>query len=84
MIVVLRRTYSTAAIAEQVRRAVAADDPSYVRSSVLGAVLEYRIEAPHAASARATLDDLLACVNAAEHSLSLTESSHRSTPEIGR
>jgi hypothetical protein len=68
---VVRRTYASAVIAEQVRRAVAADDPAYVQGSVVGATLEYRLEATHAASARATLDDLLACVNAAERSLDL-------------
>jgi hypothetical protein len=75
MIVVVRRTYGSAAAAEQVRRAVAADDPSHVHGSVAGATLEYRLEATHAASARATLDDLLACVSAAERSLDLVPSS---------
>jgi hypothetical protein len=75
--VVVHRTYASAEVAEQVRRAVAADDPSYVHGSVVGATLEYRLEAPHAASARATLDDLLACVNAAERSLDLSPTTSR-------
>ncbi|MFZ1024387.1 MAG: KEOPS complex subunit Pcc1 [Thermoplasmata archaeon] len=73
----VRRTYPSATVAEQVRRAVAADNPTYVRGSVVGATLEYRLEATHAASARATLDDLLACVSAAERSLDLAPTSTR-------
>jgi hypothetical protein len=75
--VVVRRTYPSAEAAERVRRAVAADDPSYVRGSIVGATLEYRLEAMAAASARATLDDLLACVSAAERSLDLASTSPR-------
>jgi Transcription factor Pcc1 len=76
-VAVLRRQYPSAAIAEQVRRAVAADDPAYIHGSVEGATLEIRVDASSARSLRATLDDLLACVQVAERSLQLEEHDSR-------
>ncbi len=52
--------------ARALREAVRADTPAFVRLAVRGNALEVRLEATSAASARATLDDLLACLKAAE------------------
>jgi len=46
--------------------AVRADNPEFLSVEVQGPVIEVRLTAPSAASARETLDDLLACVRAAE------------------
>jgi len=45
---------------------LAADTPPFVRLDVEGAELVIRTSAPSARSVRATLEDLLACVQAAE------------------
>ena len=66
MTVVLRRACASPAEAERLRRAVAPDNPPYVRVEVDGSDLLARVTAPSAASVRASLDDLLACVGAAE------------------
>jgi hypothetical protein len=64
--VVVRRTYASAAEAERLRRAVAADNPEHVRITVEGAELVVHVAPGRATSVRATLDDLLACLAAAE------------------
>lgn len=46
--------------------AVRADNPSFVSVEAQGNDIEVRLTATSAASARATLDDLLACLRAAE------------------
>jgi hypothetical protein len=62
----VRRACASAAEAERLRAAVAADDPAFVVVSVEGTTLVARVTAGSARSARATLDDLLACLGAAE------------------
>jgi hypothetical protein len=46
--------------------AVRADNPSFVSVQADGSDIEIRLTASSAASARATLEDLLACLRAAE------------------
>jgi len=46
--------------------AVRADNPSFVSVETDGTSIEIRLTAKSAASARATLEDLLACLRAAE------------------
>ena len=48
---------------------MAADTPEYVELEARGATLEIRLSARSAASARATLEDLFACLKAAERTL---------------
>lgn len=48
------------------RRALAPDEPENLRSRVEGDTLVLELSAPSARSARATLEDLLPCVAAAE------------------
>lgn len=64
----MRRACTSAAEADRLRAAVAADNPSFVEVAVEGSALVVRVRAPSAQSARATLDDLLACLGAAERS----------------
>jgi hypothetical protein len=45
---------------------LAADNPSFVQVRANGPVLEIRVSACPASSARATLEDLMACLQAAE------------------
>jgi hypothetical protein len=47
-------------------RALAADQPEYVRAERDGPTLRFLVLAPSAASARATIEDLLACLQSAE------------------
>jgi len=65
----LRASLARPSEARALREAVAVDTPEYVGLSVRGADLEIRLTADSAASARATLDDLLACLKAAERLL---------------
>lgn len=53
-------------MAERLRRALAVDTPEFVSLTVDGAVLEIRTRAPSARSARATMEDLIACLQVAE------------------
>jgi len=46
--------------------ALRADNPSFVTVEADGSDIEIRLSATSAASARATLEDLLACLRAAE------------------
>ncbi len=66
MTVVVRRDCADAAEARALHGAVAADNPSFVEVSVQGRQLEIRVRATSAASARSTLEDLMACLQAAE------------------
>jgi len=50
--------------------AVRADNPAFVSVEANGRDIEVSLSASSAASARATLDDLLACVRAAERTAS--------------
>lgn len=46
-----------------------ADNPPYVSVEAVGSEIEVRLNATSAASARATIDDLLACLRAAERTI---------------
>jgi uncharacterized protein with PIN domain len=61
--------------AETLRAAVAADNPSYVTVAAEGHELIVRLTAPSATSARTTLEDLLACLKAAERTVGVAGSS---------
>jgi uncharacterized protein with PIN domain len=62
----LRRRGTDAAEAEALRAALAADNPSYVDVTAHGPELNIRLTAKSASSARATLEDLMACLQVAE------------------
>jgi pheromone shutdown protein TraB len=64
--VVVRHACASPAAAERLRRAVVADNPEHVAVTVDGSELVVRVAAGPPASVRATLDDLLACLAAAE------------------
>jgi len=68
----LERTYGAAEDAARVARALEADRPRELDTVVDGARLTFRLRAPSAASARATLEDLLACLGSAERTLGLS------------
>ncbi len=72
MTVVVRRRCRSPEAARALRAAVRADTPDFVRFRVRGPTLTIRLEAATAASARATLDDLLACLGAAERAAGRT------------
>ena len=62
----VRGTFPDATTARRVADSVRADNPSFVRVEAVGSAIEIRLTATSAASARATLEDLLACLRAAE------------------
>ncbi|MFZ0831443.1 MAG: KEOPS complex subunit Pcc1 [Thermoplasmata archaeon] len=62
----LRRRYSSAAEARRLAAALEADQPAHVTWHVRGRDLEFTFSGPTPESARATGDDLLACLSAAE------------------
>jgi transcription factor Pcc1 len=62
----VRRACRSPQAARALRDAVIADTPDFVTLRVHGSYLTVRLKASSAASARATLDDLLACLGAAE------------------
>ena len=68
MTVVVRRRCASPSEAEALRAAVAADNPSYVGVSVEGTDLVIRLDTASTASARTTLEDLIACLQVAERS----------------
>jgi hypothetical protein len=67
--VVVRRRCRDPKEAESLRSAVVADNPPYVEVAVEGSELVVRVAAASAASARTTLEDLLACLKVAERTL---------------
>ncbi len=66
MSVELKRTCASADEARRLAAAVSVDDPSHVSVVAEGEALFVRVAAASAGSVRATLDDLLACLAAAE------------------
>ena len=66
MTVTVRHRCGSRGLAEALRRAVVADNPSYVAVTTEGFDLVVRVTASSASSARTTLDDLMACLSAAE------------------
>lgn len=70
MTVELERRYERAEAAHQVAAALAADNPAHVEVHADDeGHLRIRVVARSAASARATLEDLLACVQVAERAI---------------
>ncbi len=66
MTVSLARRYDDPHVAELVAAAIGADNPGHVEVGTAAGSIKIRVVAPSAASARATLEDLMACVQAAE------------------
>ena len=66
MTVTVRHRCGSPHLAEALCRAVAVDNPSYVDVTTEGPNLLVRVTANSASSARTTLDDLMACLGAAE------------------
>lgn len=62
----LRRPYASATMARRLAAALEADQPPGLRWRVRGAELLFEFTAVTPESARATADDLLACLSAAE------------------
>jgi hypothetical protein len=69
--VVLRRRCPDPGTADALRAAVAADNPEYVTVVRDGADLVIRVTTASPASARLTLEDLLACLSAAERAIAV-------------
>jgi hypothetical protein len=67
--VVVRHRCPSAATARALRAAVAADNPPYVAVELDGPDLVIHLTTASASSARTTLEDLLACLSAAERAL---------------
>ncbi len=74
MTVAIRHACASAESAEHLRRAVVADNPAYVSVTVEGTELIVRLTARSAASARSTLEDLMACLAAAERTRAASSS----------
>ncbi len=74
MTVALRRHCASPEEAARLAAAVAADDPGSVRVAQEGTDLLLEVRSPSPASARTTLDDLLACLTAAEGTLRASRS----------
>ncbi|MGI0156397.1 MAG: KEOPS complex subunit Pcc1 [Thermoplasmata archaeon] len=64
--VTMERDYATSREAEELRLALEPDRPSYLDTSRDGSTLRFHVRGTSAASVRATLDDLLAALTAAE------------------
>lgn len=69
MTVVVRHRCASAHAADALRASVAADNPPFVVVERDGHELVVRLRAPSASSARATLEDLLSCLSAAERAM---------------
>ncbi|MCI4368159.1 MAG: hypothetical protein L3K09_01155 [Thermoplasmata archaeon] len=72
MTVHLERSYATEKAAHALVSALAADQPDYVRAKATGCVVRIEVAGATASSVRATLDDLLSCLVAAERTLGVT------------
>lgn len=66
----LRGSFPDPTTARRIAEAVRADNPAFVSVEAQGNQIEIRLSASSAASARATLEDLLACLRAAERTVS--------------
>ncbi|MFI5413731.1 MAG: KEOPS complex subunit Pcc1 [Candidatus Lutacidiplasmatales archaeon] len=62
----LRGSLADPTTALRIADALRADNPPFVSVEAIGSEIEVRLSATSAASARATLEDLLACLRAAE------------------
>jgi len=67
----LQIDYPDERTAQAVLAAVAPDNDGYVDSQIVGSTLVFRISSEKAGTMRNTADDLLACIKAAEESVSL-------------
>jgi hypothetical protein len=68
----MERRYSTPEEAERLSLALAPDQKGFVAWSRRDATLEFLIRSDHPSTARSTVDDLLACLGAAERTLGIT------------
>jgi len=64
----VERRYPSAAVAERIVRALAADQPEFVTSERKGSTVRFSVAEGSPQSLRMTLEDLLTCVQAAERS----------------
>lgn len=69
--VTLEREYASAEEAAALLQALEPDRPEYLETSREGARVRFRVVAQNAGSARATLEDLLAALSAAERARGL-------------
>ncbi|MCL2608169.1 MAG: hypothetical protein FWD92_06430 [Methanomassiliicoccaceae archaeon] len=69
----LKITYSTAAEAEAVFKALEPDNTGYIDSEIRGNELTFRIGSDNAGTLRNAVDDLLACVKIVEEALNLSD-----------
>ena len=69
MTIRLRGSFPDPTTAGRIVEALRADNPPFVTVEATGSDIEVRLTASSAASARTTLEDLLACLRAAEHTL---------------
>ena len=67
----LHRRYPSAAFARRMAAALEADQPAHVQWVVRGSSIQFRFTGATPESARATGDDLLACLTAAEKTAEL-------------
>jgi len=67
--VTVRHACPSRTVAERLAAALRADNPDFVHVAVDGPELTLRVTARSAGSARATLDDLLACLRVAERAV---------------
>lgn len=84
MIVTVRRTCASPAEARALAAAVGADSPAFVGLSVSGRRFTVRVAAPSAASARATFEDLMACLKVAERTVAVALPRRSSRARRGR
>lgn len=68
----LRRAYPSARVAAQLRAAITVDGGDGLTIGLRGPTLTMRLVSTEPATARATLDDLLACLGAAERAAGVT------------
>ena len=66
MTVEFQRRYPSAAMADRVVRALAADQPDHVHAERDGEMVRFRLAEGTPRSLRATVEDLLACLQVAE------------------
>ena len=78
--VTLKSEYPTKEIAEKINDSLSPDNDGFVKSSVEGNVLICEAEADSILSLRATLDDLLACLDTSERILEIRDRGCDSDP----
>ncbi len=69
MSLAIRAEYPDERTARSVMEAIRPDNGSYVESSLEGRVLVLRMESASAGTLRNTVDDLMACIKAAEDAI---------------